>query len=119
MLADEFWQFLQTTEDVIRVLLVLERIEKAFVRDGGDAHLRSLGCGHAGERVLDHKTTVGGNSELVRCTQVDVGSGLALFDLFAGHNGLEKSGQLVSIQEWSRRRADGARGNGEMQFHAP
>ena len=39
--------------------------------------------------------------------------------MFAGHNGLEKSGQLVSIQEWSRRRADGARGNGEMQFHAP
>ena len=94
---DQSWQFLQTAEDVIGFLLVLTRIDKPTIGDGGDAHLRRFGRGDAGKRVLNHKVCVSRDSKLLRRAQVDIGSGFAAFNFFASNNDLEESGQLMSI----------------------
>src|SRR5437867_7406358 len=94
---DQSWQFLQTAEDVIGFFLVLTRIDKPTIGDGGDAHLRCFGRGDAGKRVLNHQTCLSRDSKLLPGAQVDVGSGFAAFNLFASNNDLEESAQLMSI----------------------
>jgi len=112
-------QFFQTAQDVVGFFLVLVRIDKTPVGDRNDAHVRRLGRGDAGKRVLNHKACVSMDSKFVRRAQIDVGSGFAAFNFFASNNDLEESGQLMSMQEWSRRRADRACGDAEAQFHLP
>ena len=97
MSTDQSWQFLQAAEDVVRFFIVLAWVDKPPVGDGDDAHLRRLGRGDAGKRVLNHKACVSGETEFVCRAQVDVGSGFAAFDFFASNNDLETSGQFMSI----------------------
>src|SRR4029453_35479 len=59
--SNQHRQFFHTTENVVGFFLVLARIHKAAVGDGGDTHLRRLSRGDARKRVLNHKTCVGGN----------------------------------------------------------
>src|SRR5205823_2211975 len=98
--------FFQTTENVVGFLLVLARIYEARVGDRGDAHVRRVGSGDAGKRVLDDEARVSRDFQFVRRAQIDIGSGFAAFNFFAGNNDLEKSGQVMPIQEWSRGRAN-------------
>lgn len=90
-------QFLQPAKDVVCFFLVIAWVDKARVGNRCDAHLCRVGRGDAGKRVLNHKTCVSRDSKLLRRAQVDVGSGLAAFNLFASNNDLEESGQLMSI----------------------
>src|SRR5207248_5523831 len=94
-------------------------MDKTSVGDRSDAHLRCLSRCDAGKRVLNNKACINRDSKFVRCAQIDVRSGFAVFNFFAGNDDLEESGQLNSIKEWSRRRADRACGDGEAQFHLP
>src|SRR4029450_10520391 len=109
-------QFFQTTEDVVGSFLVLVRIDKTPVGNRNGAHVRRLGRGDAGKRVLNNKACISRDSKLIRRAQIDVRSRFAAFNFFAGNNDLEESGQLMSIQEGSRRCAERTRGDGWMEF---
>ena len=72
-------------------------IDKASVRNRGDAHFCGFGGGDASKGVLDDEARVGSDVEFCRCAQLDVGMWFAVFDLVTGNDDIEERRQLMSI----------------------
>src|SRR5262249_13097475 len=100
--ADERRNFQEASEHVVSFFLVIVRIHKARIGDGGDTHPGGFSGENTGYGVLNDEAGPGGEVQLFSDSHINIRMWLAAFDFVPGHYDIEEAADSRPLEEWTR-----------------